>query len=94
MLNIRDRFKKLIHNVYLKYAFSFMGDEDFPKWLWVVCGERVSTVIRKPSIWIRQLETKHAIYKQNYIRFFHELPRGPHVANYVFPINKKMRNIA
>lgn len=91
MQNGRDRFKKVIHNIYLKYTFSFMGDEDFQKRLWVVCAVIVSSVIKKPSILIRQLETKHAIYKQKYISFFPELPRGFYVAYYVFPTYKKMR---
>ncbi|KAL7638491.1 UNVERIFIED_CONTAM: hypothetical protein RMT77_011061 [Armadillidium vulgare] len=78
--NIRPLQKKRKYSDdYMKYGFSFMGDEDNPKPLCVICGETLSNGSLKPSLLMRHLETKHPSYKQKDVSFFQRLSNGSSV---------------
>lgn len=55
---------------YLKYGFSFVGDDDCPRPQCVVCGELLANSSMKPSLLTRHLRTKHANYENKDRSFF------------------------
>ena len=55
---------------YMKYGFSYIGDEDCPKPHCVVCGEVLSNSCMKASLLLRHLQTKRYSYMNKESSFF------------------------
>ncbi|XP_043943211.1 zinc finger BED domain-containing protein 5-like [Protopterus annectens] len=79
---------------YMKYGFSYVGNEDCPKPQCVVCGEVLSNGSMKPSL-LLHLETKHANYKNKEYSFFKRLAENNkrlNLTSYMLSGNKDYEN--
>ncbi|XP_043916151.1 zinc finger BED domain-containing protein 5-like [Protopterus annectens] len=80
---------------YMKYGFSYVGNEDCPKPQCVVCGEVLSNGSMKPSLLLQHLETKHANYKNKEYSFFKRLAENNkrlNLTSYILSGNKDYKN--
>jgi hypothetical protein len=77
---------------YMKYGFSFIGDEDCPKPQCVVCGEVLANGSMKPSLLLRHLQTKHMNYKNKERSFFQRLSKPHDMASYLSSTKKDHEN--
>ena len=79
---------------YLKYGFTYIGDENCPKPRCVVCGDVLSNGCMKPSLLSRHLQTKHANYKDKKYGFFKNLEQNKNKSSVVpfFSSNKDNEN--
>ncbi|XP_043923363.1 zinc finger BED domain-containing protein 5-like [Protopterus annectens] len=80
---------------YMKYGFSYVGNEDCPKPQCMVCGEVLSNGSMKPSLLLRHLETKHANYKNKEYSFFKRLVENNkrlNLTSYILSGNKDYEN--
>ncbi|XP_043914064.1 zinc finger BED domain-containing protein 5-like [Protopterus annectens] len=87
--------KRKYSDGYLKYGFSYVGNEDCPKPQCVVCGEVLSNGSMKPSLLLRHLETKHANYKNKEYSFFKRLVENNkrlNLTSYILSGNKDYEN--
>lgn len=83
--------KRKYSDEYIKYGFSYIGDEDCPKPKCVVCGVVLSNGCMKPSFLSRHLHTKHMDYKNKDCDFFKRLKEQNNVSilsSYILPANK------
>lgn len=88
--------KRKYLNEYLKYGFSFTGEEERPNPLCVVCGEVLSNGSMKPSLLLRHLESKHAQHKNKEITYFERLSKNYGkdgvVSSYFASVNRDNEN--
>lgn len=84
--------KRKYMDEYLKYGFSFVGDDDCPRPQCVVCGELLANSSMKPSLLTRHLQTKHANYEKKDRSFFERLLKQKNVVSYFGTVNKDKEN--
>lgn len=89
---IQKAKKRKYCDEYMKYGFSFIGDEDCPKPQCVVCGEVLANGSMKPSLLLRHLQTKHMNYKNKERSFFQRLSKPDDMASYLSSTKKDHEN--
>ncbi|XP_023217015.1 zinc finger BED domain-containing protein 5-like [Centruroides sculpturatus] len=63
-------------NEYIKYGFTYIGNENCPQPQCVVCGDVLSNGCMKPSLLLRHLRMKHPNYKNKEHNFFKRLEQN------------------
>ena len=65
--------KRKYREDYIQYGFSWCGNEDAPKPLCVICGEKLANEAMVPNKLMRHLNTNHAVYAGKNKDYFQRL---------------------
>lgn len=90
----KDKIRKY-NNEYIKFGFTYIGNENYPKPKCVVCGDVLSNGCMKPSLLLRHLEMKHPNHKNKEHTFFKRLEQNLNkssVISYIKSCNKNLEN--